>query len=66
MIYQLNQHLHDFFGDEILGVVQQDVSVIGLQGEATEKRNLGAFWGSGTFPFISERKMHLKFKEVQH
>lgn len=35
-IYQINQQLHDFICDEILGVIQKNVSILSFQYEAVQ------------------------------
>lgn len=41
-IYQINQQLHDFICDEILGVIQKNISILSFQCEAvqTQKERL--------------------------
>lgn len=34
--YQLNQHLHDFLCDQVLWVVQENVSILCFQTEAVQ------------------------------
>lgn len=34
ILYQINQHLHDFISDEILGVIKKNVSILSFQCQA--------------------------------
>lgn len=34
--YQINQQLHDFISDEVLGIIQENVPVVGFQSEAVQ------------------------------